>query len=155
MTKFSNKKPRFWPILGPFSQFWGKKNFPRKSGSVTHNFIWVSSTMPNFRKTNDTIPRKCLDRRTGRTMEGWKDKQTMLYRRTKNKFTSCKQYLFGLIFSRNLKMSHTDQVYYKFFYSVGEETTHKHLKVATAQSLFSNVYLIVTTCFDKCFNSMW
>ena len=51
-------------------------------------------------------------------------------------------------------MSHTDQVYYKFFYSVGEETTHKHLKVATAKSLFSNVYLIVTTCFDKCFNSM-
>ena len=122
MTKFSNT------VFGPF---WGEK----KSGSVTHNFIWVSSTTPNFRKTNDTIPRKCLDRRMGRTMEGWKDKQTMLYRRTKNKFTSCKQYLFGLIFSRNLKMSHTDQVYYKFFYSVGEEMTHKHLKVATAQSV--------------------
>ena len=53
MTKFSNKlkKPCFWPILGLFSQFWGKKNFfLRKLGSVTHNFIWVSSTMPNFRK---------------------------------------------------------------------------------------------------------
>ena len=27
-------------------EFGKKKNFPRKSGSVTHNFIWVSSTMP-------------------------------------------------------------------------------------------------------------
>ena len=34
MTKFSNKlkKPCFWPIVGPFPQFWRKKNFPGKFG---------------------------------------------------------------------------------------------------------------------------
>ena len=37
-------------FLGLFSQFWGKTKFLPKSNSVTHNFIWVSSTMPNFRK---------------------------------------------------------------------------------------------------------
>ena len=65
MTKFSNKfkKLCFWPILGPFSQFFGEKKFPRKSGSVTRNFIWVSSTMPKFRKVNDTIQRKRPDKR--------------------------------------------------------------------------------------------
>ena len=51
MTKFSNKlkKSFFWPIFGPFSQFWGKK-------------IFFSE--------NPATPRKCLDRRTdGRTEE--------------------------------------------------------------------------------------
>ena len=79
MTKFSNKLKKlfFWPILGSFSQFWDKKKISQKTGSATHNFIWVSSTMPNFRKkTNDTIPRKRLYRRT----EGRKDGQTPFYR---------------------------------------------------------------------------
>ena len=36
MTKFSNKlkKPCFWPILGPFSQFWGKKKFFSKNPAL-------------------------------------------------------------------------------------------------------------------------
>ena len=52
MTKFFNKfkKPCFWPIFGPFPYFDSKKKFSGKSSSVTHNFIWVSSTMPKFRK---------------------------------------------------------------------------------------------------------
>ena len=29
---------------------WGKKVVLKKSGSVTHNFIWASMTMPKFRK---------------------------------------------------------------------------------------------------------
>ena len=33
----------------------------------------------------------------------------------KNKFTSHKKYLFGLVFSGNPKKKHTDQVYCKFF----------------------------------------
>ena len=79
MTKFPNKlkKPCFWPILDPFSQFWGKKKFfLKKSNSVTQKFIWISSTMPNFRK-NDTIQRKYLDRRMDGRM---KDGQTLFYR---------------------------------------------------------------------------
>ena len=49
MTKCSNKlkKPCF---LAHFPNFWGEKNFPGKSGSVTLNFTWDSSTMPKFRK---------------------------------------------------------------------------------------------------------
>ena len=42
-----------------------------------HNFIWISSTMPKFRKkTNDIIPRKHPDR----WKEGRKDGQTLFYR---------------------------------------------------------------------------
>ena len=69
MTKFSKKlkKSCFWHILG-LPNFWGKKYFPRKSHSVTHNFTWDSSTMRKFRKVNDTIPKKHPDR--------WKDGRT-------------------------------------------------------------------------------
>ena len=59
MTKFFIfKKPCFWPIFPIF----GTKNFFLENSAVTH-FTWVFSTMPKFRKTNDTIPRKCPDRR--------------------------------------------------------------------------------------------
>ena len=70
MTKFSNKlvQPCFWPILGPFSQFWEQKKFPRKSGSVMHKFTWDSSTMSKFRKN---YPKK-----TPGEMEGRTDRQT-------------------------------------------------------------------------------
>ena len=52
MTKFLNifKKPCFCPIFGPFFQFLEQKNFSRKFGSVPHNFIWISSNIPNIRK---------------------------------------------------------------------------------------------------------
>ena len=75
MAKSFNKfkKSCFWPIFGPFSQIWGQKFFSRKSGSVTHNFIWVSNTIPKFRKTNDAIPRKPLDRRTDGSTDGRTD----------------------------------------------------------------------------------
>ena len=33
-----------------FLILWGKKFFPGIFGPVTHNFIWISSTMPKFRK---------------------------------------------------------------------------------------------------------
>ena len=77
MTKFFNKlkKPCFWPILGPFSQFLGQKFFSRKSGSVTHNFIWVSSTMPKFRKNWWYNSKK-----TPRQTEGRNDGQTLFHR---------------------------------------------------------------------------
>ena len=70
MTKFSNKlvQPCFWPILGPFSQFWEQKKFPRKSGSVMHKFTWDSSTMSKFRKN--------YSKKTPGEMEGRTDRQT-------------------------------------------------------------------------------
>ena len=70
MTKFSNKlkNPCFWPILGPFSQFWEQKKFPRKSGSVMHKFTWDSSTMSKFRKN--------YSKKTPGEMEGRTDRQT-------------------------------------------------------------------------------
>ena len=46
MTKFSNKFKNL--VFGPF---WDKKDLLGKSGSVTHNVIWVFSTMPKFRKS--------------------------------------------------------------------------------------------------------
>ena len=66
MTKFSNKlkKPCFWSILGPFSQFWGKKKMflenPALSGTTSYEFLALCQISE---KTKDTIPRKHLDRR--------------------------------------------------------------------------------------------
>ena len=50
--KFSihSKNHVFGPFLVHLPNFWGKKNFSGKSGSVTHNFIWISSIMGKFRK---------------------------------------------------------------------------------------------------------
>ena len=49
MTKFFNllKKNLF---LAHFPNFLGKNFFSGKSGSATHNFIWVSSITPKVRK---------------------------------------------------------------------------------------------------------
>ena len=69
MTKFFNKfkKSYFGPVL---FKLWGK-TFYRKSGSVFCNFIWVSSTMPKFRK--NSILRKHADRGIDGRTEGWTD----------------------------------------------------------------------------------
>ena len=69
----------------------------------------------------------------------------------KNKFTPHKEYLFGLIFSKNQKKIYTDYGYYKHWYSVGKEAFHNPLKLTTIKNFFYNVYVTVTTCFDKCF----
>ena len=42
-------------------------------------------------------------------------------------------------------------VYYKPFYSVWKETSHKPLKEAAAEKSFLSVYIIDKTCFDECF----
>ena len=65
MTKFFNKfkKPCFMPILGPFSSFLGQIFFPEISSSVTYNFYGFLKPSKHLEKTNDTIPKKCLERR--------------------------------------------------------------------------------------------
>ena len=71
MTKCFNKfkKPCFWPIFGPFSDFWAKKFPPENPAlSCTTSYGFLASCQ-NSEKTNDTtISRKRLGRRTdGRT----------------------------------------------------------------------------------------
>ena len=65
MTKFSSKlkKPHFCLFLAHFPHFFGKGIFTKKSGSVTHNNTWASNMMLSFRKSNEPILRKLLDRR--------------------------------------------------------------------------------------------
>ena len=48
ITKISiNSKTLF---LAHFPNFWGRNSFSENPGSATHNFIWVSSTIPKFGK---------------------------------------------------------------------------------------------------------
>ena len=42
------KKPVFDPILTHFPNVWSKRNFPEKSGSVTHIVVWVSTVIPKI-----------------------------------------------------------------------------------------------------------
>ena len=62
MTKFFNilKKPCFWPKL--FLEN------PARSHTALYEFL---ASCQNLEKTNDTIPRKCLDR----WKDGWKDRR--------------------------------------------------------------------------------
>ena len=43
------------------------------------------------------------------------------------------------------------KVYYKLFYSVWKEKSHKPWKVAAAKKSFPSMYIIDKTCFDLCF----
>lgn len=54
MPTFFNKfkKPGFYDIFGPFSQFLRQKN-SRKPGSVTYSFIQISNTIPKFKGKMD------------------------------------------------------------------------------------------------------
>ena len=56
----------FWSIFPVF----GAKRFFPKNLAVMRNFILVSNAMPKFIKKTDTIPRKYLDRRKHRRLEG-------------------------------------------------------------------------------------
>ena len=47
------------------------------------------------------------------------------------------------------------KVYDTFFYFVWKEMTHKPLKVAAVETLFSRVYVIGTACFDECVYFLW
>ena len=57
------------PVFGLFSILVVEIFFSRKSGFVTHNFIWVSSIMPKFRK-NKWYNSKKMPWQTERWMEG-------------------------------------------------------------------------------------
>ena len=56
----------------------------------------------------------------------------------KTKRISHKQYLFGIIFSKNVKRTHVDQSILHFLNSLSKETTHKPLNVVPATNIFSS-----------------
>ena len=71
MTKFFNKfkKRCFWPSFDPFSQIFGQKYFSQKTWlSCTISYVFLVLDK-NSKKTYDTVPRKCLDRRRDRRMD--------------------------------------------------------------------------------------
>ena len=73
MTKFSNKfkKPCFWPI---FPIFGAKKIFlenPALSCTTSYGFL---APCQNLEKVNDTIQRKCPDRRKDGRKDGRTDR---------------------------------------------------------------------------------
>ena len=77
----------------------------------------------------------------------------------KSNFTSYKQYLFGLLFSRNAKETHVDQSILQCFVLQGilqniqlwKDRICKPSKEAAAKNLFFNLYVIGTTCFNECY----
>ena len=75
MTKSFNKfkKPCFWPIFGPFPQIF-QQLFSTKNMALSCTTLY-GFVVPcqNSQKTNDTIPRKCLE-------EGRNNGQTLFYR---------------------------------------------------------------------------
>ena len=58
-----------------------------------------------------------------------------------------------LVFSSRERQKRPIQikVYYKLFYSVWKETSHKPLKVTTAKNNFPSMYIIDKACFNLCF----
>ena len=76
--------------------------------------------------------------------------QISTYRKLNLSLTSSIYFVFlPLEMQKRLKQT---KVCHAFSYFVWKETTHKPLKVAAANSLFSSVYVIGTTCFDECFS---
>ena len=68
----------------------------------------------------------------------------------KIKFTSYKQYFFGLLFSTNAKKTNADEILYKLFYFASKEASRKPLKVEAAKNFIPSVLLIDTTCINEC-----
>ena len=72
MTRFLKKvqKPCFSASFDHFWSFLPNGDFFKKSGSVTHNYIWAPNTNLSLqKKTNKPILRKLTDR----CKDGWKD----------------------------------------------------------------------------------
>ena len=78
MNKFFNKfkKPYFWPILPTFEAIFFPKNLTL-SHTTSYRFL---EPCQNLEKTNDTIPKKHLDKQKGGRTEGWKEGQTLFCR---------------------------------------------------------------------------
>ena len=62
-----------------------------------------------------------------------------------------KHSLFGRLFSRNAKKTHTDLSTIEVFLVCPIKTIHKPSKVAGTKNFFSSAYVIDATCFDEWF----
>ena len=60
----------------------------------------------------------------------------------KTNFTSQKQYLFGLLFFRNAKETHTDQSILQYFYSLSEKKELTNFQKKQLQKAFSPVCML-------------
>ena len=67
------------------------------------------------------------------------------------KFTSHKLYLFGFLFSRNTKKTHTDLKTLQAFFLFSQKRRLRPSKVATVKNFYCSVHVIGRTCFDECF----
>ena len=67
------------------------------------------------------------------------------------KFTSHKLYLFGLLFSINVK-EHSYRPKYTLSFSICPNLNDSQtFKSSSCKKIFSSVYVIDATCFDECF----
>ena len=65
----------------------------------------------------------------------------------KTKFASHIQYLFGPLFSRNVKKTYTNQSKLQSFSFCLKRNVSQTFKISSCKK----VYIIYTTCFDECF----
>ena len=82
---YQHTKNQAIPFLVHFPNFWDKKKkFPEHSALSHTTSYGFLAPCQNLEKTNDTIPRKWLDRRKDGQKDGWKDRrkdrQTLTYR---------------------------------------------------------------------------
>ena len=67
MTKsIYSKNPGFGPFLVYLPKFWSNNFFPENQALSCTTAYGFPAPCQNSEKTNDTIPRKCQDRRMGR-----------------------------------------------------------------------------------------
>ena len=76
--------------------------------------------------------------------------QISTYRKLNLPLTSSNNFVF-LPLEMQKRLKHT-KVCHMFSYFIWKTTTHKPLKVPTAKSLFSSMYIIGTTCSNECFS---
>ena len=65
---FEFKKPCFWSTFGPFSNFWGGKQFFPENHTTSYEFL---APCQNLEKSGNIIPRKHPDTQKA----GWKDRK--------------------------------------------------------------------------------
>ena len=130
-----------------------KSTFTRNVDSVNiTSFLWfnyskIIKSATKMGKNTSTILYCCFSKWTYTLSH----QTTLCHKKTKFAFISS-IYLVFLPLEMQKRLKQT-QVYHTFFffYFIWKETTLKPLNVPAAKALFSNEYVIGTTCFDESF----